>query len=407
MNYSIQINRLSVYLLCAVIFFLTIATSNSSLKIYAATLPWIMVAFQKKSILALFELSKKLLHLTYISISLCIWLVISSFINSGSLRDYTLAATVVIWLPISALTLATIRSDEKFLTLCIATTLSAATALISCMILWQKYLIGIDRPFGTNHNVLIGPTLCIIGITAYVYLRNRSLILQGKTKTFLYWILFILVILSTLSTDSRTALIFIFSAALIALHRKNNIPEHLRILAIFSLVGVGLIIYKNRMLEAANDLMLMKSGNPYSSIGSRFEAYQWGFENLNKSGIFGYSSDGIKKLFNSRYHDSGKIVEFMPHLHNDFLQMALGYGFISSFLYAGMIYFISSGCSHITSKTDCHQIKINSLIDFSLKLTACCLLISSLFDSISYNTEVFAASQTAIAVIFALRLKEI
>ncbi len=397
--------RLLALIFFASLFFLTVGASNSRYKIQAVILPWILLAADSSARSAAKELLQRLKTFSILSFSFATWLFLSSLINAGTIKDYTLMVTAVLWFPVASITLSLLRYRRVPSTRAVAMTLCSAISLILFALFFQKYRINLDRPYGMGHNVLTGPILCILGTAAYIYQKRFALLINQKYPAILGLIFLSLALLGAFLTGSRTAILCIFAIILIVPWRRKKLSKSGLIL-FSSAVLASLFFIRNRISEAFNDVhLLLQSGFAYSSIGSRFEAFSWGWNNIPHSWLFGYSAEALSTLFNSRYRKGEKIVELLPHLHNDFLQLTVAYGVASSVLFTVMLLYlfrVSGVYSPPQTHVDDH--KNTLLIKRGLRYMLYCIIIASCFDSITYNTEVFAVIQATLGVLIGLMM---
>ena len=314
--------------------------------------------------------------------------------------------TAILWFPVAAITLSLLRSDEQPNTQTIAKVLCGAISLILFALFFQKYGINLDRPYGMGHNVLTGPLLCILGAAAYIYQKKSASIIDKKQPTIWALIFLFAAFVGAFLTGSRTAILCIFAIILIVPWQKTKLSKSRFLLLFLSTFLVSLFFIRNRISEAFNDVhLLLQSGFAYSSIGSRFEAFNWGWNNISNSWLFGYSAETLSTLFNSRYRKGEKIVELLPHLHNDFLQLTIAYGAVSSILFTAMLlYLFKFSAVDSPPQTSINDHKTTLLIKRGLRYMLYCIIIASCFDSITYNTEVFAVIQATLGALIGLMM---
>lgn len=374
------------YLSLASIFIIILGISNFQHKTLLAFSPWLFILLHKSYSEKLWITIKNDKEICIASALLSIHIIISSHVNHSGTQNYLTALAILIWLPIKACIDANIEYDfKKTYIKLYATFLLAQTTILSTLI-WHKFLIGIDRPLGVGHNVISGPLICILAISSFEMALKFAWIQKNALIKNISAGIAVIFLLGSTITNSRTALLCAAAGILFIITRHSPQIKKVNLFIALTATAAVLLFNENRIYEAFIDIQNYKNGWLYTSIGGRLEALAWASDNITKNLFFGISIENITAEFNSRYGSRHIAVEYLPHLHNDFLQLSMAFGFPAAILFGFLLYAI-------------YKKKWATSTGFIV----ICLFVVSMFDSLTYNTEALVAFFAVIAVNLALQ----
>lgn len=389
-----------LYALLAPVFLSFLAISNFQHKPLLIAGLWIAILLDKNYIKVLFCLLENQRAMVLAAVSLSTYVSCVSYILEAEVNNFLVAGALIAWIPACAIAASEFQRHKERTLVGLYLTCLLAALMIATLLAWQRYLIGAERPLGIGHNVISGPLICALSILCNELASRSTTLSTINTKIPFIRLTSALLAVSSLITDSRTALL---CAVISVFYIMSNNIKNLTTNKALSLAAVATLIaaYHEKFVNALSDITGYLSGNLNSSIGGRFEAYAWSFKHFDEHIWIGKTLEGVKTLFNSRYDDTLKSIEFMPHLHNDFLQLTAAFGLPTALMFGiflGLLYFKSG-----QGKKNISIAKRQSvLFTDGLQPTILCIIIVSWFDSLTYNTESLLAFMIIVGISLAV-----
>jgi O-antigen ligase len=386
----------------APIFLSILSISTFQYKAILTISVWIPILFHKAHTQALISLAKTHKQILFTTLILSFYITIVSAINKFQINNYLVATSLLAWIPTTALLMAAQKKNTGKVLFLLYLMLIAAQVLILFTLWWQRYGIGIQRPLGIGHNVISGPLICVLALITYDL--GQKLELSSKVKNNLQWLKWISVIFisGSIVTNSRTAILCAAISIFYIIKKEQQKTKLHPLATIISFIILTSFLLRDRATDMISDIKEYARGNLYSSIGSRLEAYIWSYRNIEDHLLHGRSIEGITKSYNSRYAGEAKFVEFMPHLHNDFLQLTAAFGLSSAvifYLLFVMLYRRHQSSSQGYLKVDKSQIKNSGSV------IIICIFLTSLFDSLTFNIESLLAFMVVIGISLSVQSK--
>lgn len=391
--------RYTLYALLTPIFLSALAISNFPYKLQLIASFWFVLLIKFSHLSNFLRLLKSELLLATTTILLSFYIALASYLQESGTNNFLTAGAFLVWIPVLAIVASECQQNKERALIGIFGVMLTATVIIASALAWQRYVIGSARPLGLGHNVISGPLVCILSVACHEIARTSTTISKIDTKLPFIKISFTLLVASSLTTDSRTGLLCaILCIFFIISNKKVDIYKNK---LIFSATALAIMLfYHDRFFNVFADIHGYMNGDLYSSIGSRFEAYVWSYKTLGEHLVFGKSLEGVTEIFNSRYDNNLKPVEFMPHLHNDFLQLTAAFGLPAAILF-GLLLLLFYRRSNRVRQHDMASTEY-PVFKNGLQVILLCLLTVSCFDSLTYNTESLLAFTVIIGVSLAI-----
>ena len=203
------------------------------------------------------------------------------------------------------------------------------------------------------------PTPIMYHVTYSIFLAFTSLILLNRIfskktsfkEKILYGVFFTTVTTNLFINAGRTGqIVFVISLiVLYFIHYKFTIKKLIIVFFIISSMIIGFYNispnFKNRLINAQNDIKAMIKGDYRQSIGGRVAMLKTSFLLVKEKPMFGYGvggqGRGVKKLVKDKKIKFPKILQYKmetSHLHNQFMQIFVEGGFIGLILFLSIIY---------------------------------------------------------------------
>lgn len=377
------------YFSLASTFIIILGISNFQHKALLFFSPWFLVFLNKSYIENLWRTTKDDQLLKIVSIAISLHILVSSYLNNSAVENHLIALVFISWLPIKAFTEVEIKHDAQRTYIKLYSILLLAKLLIFSTLVWHKFIIGIDRPLGIGHNVVSGPLICIFSITSFEIACRFHQVQKSNFVKKIYAGISIIFIFGSTITSSRTAFLCAIAGIVFVIIRYSpRINKRWLFASLITISGV-FIFSGNRIQEVFTDIQNYKNGNLYTSLGGRLEAINWAVENIPENIFFGISTENVAANFNSRYKNQQLAAEYLPHLHNDFLQLGMAFGLPSAILFFLFIYTL-----------------YKKNYPASMRYIIFCLMTVSMFDSLIYNTEALVAFFGIIGINLALHQRK-
>lgn len=294
-------------------------------------LPWLITLACQDTRANCFQILRMNKQLTLTSVLLTVLILLGCQSHMCTSFGLEAASIPVLWIPIATL----FRSIEwKYHRIAIAAVLSAATACISLVVIWQFAGEHEPRPKGLSHNVLTAPMLlamlCLIG----------ALISQQKKqipKT-IFLTIAIFGISASILTHSKTGLLTFLAAT--SIHLITRPAERKKTLATTApLITVWALSLTDMLANVLTDYVGYGNGQYKSSLAERTDAIRWAGIHILDNPLLGKGPIQLTDEFSQRWQEWGRnknAVLPMLHLHNDYLQMSIAYGVLTSMCFTAM-----------------------------------------------------------------------
>lgn len=320
------------------IFLLMLALNGIPWIKWLAILPWLITTLSKGGMRQIISTIND--H----RIAFLLSLLISIFIYTGCWqyhcdRQERMSYLIpLLWVPIASAVKSNLRlSEPKGFGLHLFFVIFLAISIVSCALFWQHFIENHPRPPAFSSNVLIAPML--MGMTCVLFMLKSTWPSNGQHSRTLRNFSVAALLFATagsMMTFSKTGLL-VFAVAVAI--RMVTVPSTRKVLfwASLPLIMLWTIFISDTLNVVRTDIAKYEEGSRRTSLGERLDAITWGTENVRSVPLQGIGREELRFKFNERWRDWGlkeSDVTPMPHLHNDYLQIAIAYGIISSASFA-------------------------------------------------------------------------
>jgi len=327
---------------CLNLFFVFLSSRNEVLGGALFLLPWALVLMLSDARRCLIEVLCEFGGLVAVSALFSLFVFAGCGLHECLRREVEGVVIPLLWVPVAALVRWMRRCvGEAALISSLFFILSSVVLVSSGWLIWQGVYEGQDRPSGFSRNVLISPSMfamvCLLGV-----LKDGA---RGDGGTQIWvrrlfpWVA-VVAVLGAMATHAKVGLL-VFLVGVIA--RLILLPHSRRMTLWVSgpVVAAWLWVLLPRLHVVTVDVGLYQDGGRRTSFGERLDAIRWAFEHIWDHPFFGRGSVQVARDFNNRWIEWGvekADVTPMLHLHNDYLQMTLAYGFPAA------IFFVAFWC---------------------------------------------------------------
>lgn len=301
---------------------------------WLAILPWITAILVKGGIKQIASTAKENKTLLLLSLAISIFIYTGCWQYHCYRQEKMSYLIPLVWIPITSIVknnLPTLKNSGFSLHLFLIFLLAILTT--SCTLLWQHFVANNPRPPAFSFNVLISPML--MGMTCILFMIKSRWPSSEQHAGRLHYISVAALIFATagsMITFSKTGLLIFAVAVAIKL---ATTPSKRKILlwASLPIVTIWAFFLSDALNGVRVDIAKYEEGAHRTSTGERLDAIKWATENALSVPLQGIGKDALNVKFNQRWRDwnlNESDVSPMPHLHNDYLQIAIAYGIICS-----------------------------------------------------------------------------
>jgi O-antigen ligase len=297
-------------------------------------LPWAFVLADRELRSISLQIIQTQRALTATSGALALLIAASCHFNAGNSQYLDATLPPILWIPVSAYCI--LDSRRKLYRVYFL--LYAAVSTMAATIIWQLLVEGATRPRGLSFNVLTGPMMlamiCLLGAIK----SNQNIASQKNRDNYNFICISVLGLAGAMCSQSRTSLISFVCASFVFLYfsHRNNARTGV-ILA--TIIFFWTLTQFNHFTLGKKQLSDVESGKYVSSIGERRDGLIWGKQHIFDNPWIGIGTSQVQEGFNHRGYEwkrENPDHRFIPHLHNDYLQIALSNGVPSLVCYAFM-----------------------------------------------------------------------
>ncbi|MCC7456577.1 MAG: O-antigen ligase family protein [Nitrospira sp.] len=264
------------------------------------------------------------------SVLLAIWLALGAEFGPPALTSrYNLAAIAVTWIPVAALVAGQRRAGRHIEGL-LAAMLLLVVALNAVRVGHQLFTGRVPLS-GYTHNVLLGPLMIALALTAAALLvrcqaaRRRCLRVAAAG----------LVIAVAIAIASRARTPFVAATAAVF---ATVVVWRLKLsraiwIGLASALAVWLAAISTRWELVVTQSIQYEGGATHkTSIGARVDMLRWGARHLHEIPPFGFGEPALANYMNQRFAEFGvdptRIYQLI-HMHNDILQLSFAHGWVA------------------------------------------------------------------------------
>jgi O-antigen ligase len=364
-----------------------------------ALLPWFfLMSFGSEPLKQLTLDLREVAICIVLTLLLLLWIFFSQLVNGFSNAGIRQLLQFSVWIPVFLCIALLARQDTLFFNTVLIACLGVLLFYFSLM-MWQKLYMGHPRPPALNHNVLIG-TLCFSVFTVCACSATT------KKTSRIFIVLSACLLTGCIIVSGARAPIGTITFSLILcvlfLQKHHRIRWLAGVTSVFCLLTA---LSWPRVEVLMNDYASLQTGQRYTSLGIRLDAWHSFVDIIKRDPLFGVSVKGVQQAFNTYLYkspDSTAWAYTFEHLHNDGLQLAASYGIAAGVLYflfliSAAWFLMRSAFSKFTSVEARTKIFFGSALFVNV-------LLASFTDSFTFWGETQIALQTAFGILLAQHL---